>query len=766
MGNEYDDTLATLDKDGSPPETRLGSAEKARNIYQILVHADAQGRSQKRALVKGLVDGNPPYNQGRLRQEGRASQCNVNWRIAESYLNNALGAFYDIFSEAPTYCTVRTSHGSRDQQEEWSGIETEEFDRAQKDDAGFDYNLQISQHEMVLYGNGPIFFEDFYDWRGKSVLCGALKIPERTKSNTDEWEMAFLECDYLPHQLYERIRNEKSARLGGWNVTRTREAIMKAHPDYIRGGHYRTWEWHQQEMKNGSYYYSARSNVISTVHVFFKEFPKKGMDEGGISHKIFVVNDDIGSKEFLFERDNRFKDWRECVHPMYYDHGGGGFHHSVTGMGVKMYAAMEYQNRLLCNLGDKAFLPKVVFKPTTAGQAEEFAMQQFTDYAVLRDGYDLVQTPVQGVINDALLINREVTGIIASNLTSYRQNMEEKSGNPVTATEVTARMGEQARLGKTQLNRYYAQLDHLYAEKFRRICNPNIPSWAPGGKAALEFQKRCLDRGVPKTALSKTESVIATRVVGQGSAYMRQQELAFLLGLVAMFPEQGRDNLLKDIVSSRAGQSFVNRYYPTGNEFNKPTDQDAFAMSQVADMKVGVPAVVTGTQNPVIFARTFIEAGKQAVQSLQQGARPEEVVGFLDLLGQAAAAHLQKMAADPSRKQIYQALHAQWQELANIHDQLVEQIQQQRQEQEQQQQENQMKQLEAMIAGNGNDPDHQLAAAKLQNNMRLAQAKAGHGMELKTLKTRSDLALADARTAAEIRRKGAESKAKTQSKAE
>jgi len=758
MPNEYNDQLLTLDEDGRPPATRLGNAEMARNIYQLLLQADIQ-RARKRALVKGLVDGNPPYSEARLRQEGRSAQCNVNWRIAESYLNNALGAFYDIFSEAPTYCTVKTGMGSKDQQQDWSGIITEEFDRSLKDEAGFDYTLQISQHEMVLYGSGPVFFEDFFDWRGKPILSGAMKVPERTKSNTDDWELSFLECDYLPDKLYDRIRNPKVASLGGWNVEATRQAIMKANPDYIRGGLYRTWEWHQQEIKNGAYYYSARSNVISAVHVFFKEFPKKGMESGRISHKIFVVNDDTGSREFIFERDDRFRDWRECVHPMYYDHGGGGFHHSVTGMGVKMYSAMEYQNRLLCNLADKAFLPKVMFKPTTAGQAEEFAVQQFTDYAVLRDGYDLVQTPVQGVINDALLINREVTGIIASNLTSYRQNMEEKSGNPVTATEVQARMGEQARLGKTQLNRYYAQLDHLYAEMFRRITNPNTANWRPGGRQALDFQERCMKRGVPKAALLKTESVIATRVVGQGSAYMRQQELQFLLGLIAMLPEQGRDNLIRDIVSSRAGQSFVDRYYPVGSEFNKPTDQDAFAMSQVADMKVGVPAVVTGTQNPVIFARTFIEAGKQAVQSLDQGARPEEVVGFLDLLGQAAAAHLQKMASDPSRKQIYQALQAQWQELAGIHDKLVEMIQSQQQEQQQRQQQ---------MAQRAMEQNGELALKKMRQDveLQLKTEKSRFGMAEKAAKTQQGMVLADLSTASEIRRKNAESKAKVKSKAE
>lgn len=760
MAQEYDESLATLSESGRPPETRLGNATKARNIYQIYLQAD-ETRAKKRALVKGLVDGNPPYRDSLLSAEGRSAQCNVNWRIAESYLNNALGAFYDIFSEASTYFTVKTAHGSPDQMDEWSAIITEEFDRSLKKDAGFDYTLQISQHEMVLYGVGPLFFEDYFDWRPKSILCGSLKVPERSKSNTDEWEICFVECDYLPHQLYERIRNEKAARLSGWNVPAARQAIMKSNQDYQKGGQYQTWEWHQQEIKNGSFHYSARSNVISTVHVFYKEFPKEGMAEGGISHKIFVSDDGSDIKDFIFERNNRFPDWRNCIHPMYYDHGGGGFHHSVTGMGVKMYSAMEYQNRLLCNLADKAFLPKVMFKPTTAGQMEDFAVQQFTDYAVLKDGYDMVQVPVQGVINDALMFNREVGQVIASNLTSYRQNLQEKQGNPVTATEINASMSEQARLGKTQLNRYYAQEDHLGAEMFRRISNTNTSDFRPGGRQALEFQERCKARGVPVTALRKIESVTATRVVGQGSAYMRQQELQFLLGMVAMFPEQGRDNLIRDIVSSRAGQSSVDRYYPIGNEFNKPTDQDAFAMSQVADMKVGVPAVVTGTQNPVIFAKTFIAAGMQAVQTLQQGADPQQVLGFLDLVGQAAATHLQKMAADPSRKQVYTILQGQWQQLAKAHDQLSQQVQQQQQEAQQQQMENGIKQVQAMIAMNGQDPEHQLAAAKLQNQMRNADIKTQHGLALKTAKTRQDLALADAVTAADIRRENLIAKNKT-----
>lgn len=732
--------LLQIDEDGRVPKSRLTTFEQARNIHQRLLHADL-GRSKKRMMVQGLVDGNPPYKQSLLKAHGQDYRCNVNWRIAEAYLNNTVGAFYDVFQESPTYATVKTKEGNEEQRSQWSKIITEHFDYAQKADTTFDYNVVVSQHEMVAYAVGPLVFPDTYDWRPISVLCGQLKVPDRTKSSTEYWELAVVEVEYDTARLYEKIVDEKTAKALGWNVKLGRQAIMKASPDYKKGGIYQTWEYWQQQLKQNSLAYGMCSNTVRAAHFFYREYPTAEDREGKISHKIIVsVTDNQEIPGFLYEKEKKWDNWNQCIHPMYYDHGGGGFHHSVTGQGKKMYSAMVFQNRLLCNLGDKAFAPKLVFRPTTANQAEQFSQTMIGECAVTPAGFELLQTPVAGIMEEGVVFNREVSNLISSNLSSYRTNATESSkGNPDTATQVKLDASKEASLQKTQLNRYYQQLDGLYAEKFRRIvlCPKNVA----GGDIAEEFRQRCLKDGVPLAALKNIECVKAYRVIGQGSQFMREQSLEFLLSMVGMLPEGGRDHLLQDVIASRAGQSAVNRYYPAQE---RPNDQNVIAALQISAMKDGVPAVIADNQNPVIFAQAFLQAGAQAVQSMQQGADPREVVAFLELDGQAIAAHLQRIQQDPTRKQVFKVLEAQFKQLAQIHDQLMAQIQQDEQQKQQRAAELQQQQQDMM-------GEMALAKQRQDFDLGLKQQKTQFGMADKAAKTQQGLAINDALAAQKIK---------------
>lgn len=742
---DTDDTLKTLSDSGRPPETRIATASQARSIYEKMWQADTV-RARKRMLVKGLVDGNPPYRQADLAAAGRDNQANINFRIAESYFNNAVGAFYDLFSEAPSYATVRLKDANPEQADQWSRIVTTHFDWLCRFEPTFDYNMQISQDQMVLYGCGPMVFQDDYDWRPMAIECGRLKVPERAKSETQYWELATVEVDYLPDELYGRILYPKEAAEMGWNVERTRQAIMRSHPDYQHGGLWRNWEWHQQQLKNGSLYYSSTCATIRCVHVFFREFCKKGEKEGKVSQVVILVDntDQKDGDKFLFQKIGRFDNWNQCTHPMYYDRGGGGFHHSVTGMGVKMYSAIEYQNRLLCNLADKAFSPKMVFKPTTSTQAEAFSLTQFGEYSVLSEGFDLLQTPIQGVMEEGLVFNRELGNTIASNLSQYRSQQKNQKGNPKTAYEVGIDAQHEASLQKTQMNRYYTQGDALYGEMYRRSTLKG-PEYGPGAARCKEFVKRCVDAGVPREALSKVESVKASRVVGQGSEFLRKQTLNEIwLTVGPGLPETGRTHLVNDIIAAGAGQSAVDRYNPQADASKLPDDQTALAMGQVADMKIGVPAVVTATQNPAIFASIFIQAADQAAGSLEQGAHPKEVAAFLDLAGQAIAQHIQRMSNDPSRKQLVEQLTEKWEELAALQDKLIEQISAQAEE-EQSRQAQMQEQQQAMLSEIGLKRERQNAELLMKNE------KNRFGMAEKGAKARQGMAIRDAVASQQIR---------------
>lgn len=745
MPENNDNQLLTLKYDGKPPESRIGDAIQARSIYQSMWQAD-EWRAKRRAMVKGLVDGNPPYRQSDLVAAGMAYKCNVNWRQSESYLESAVGAFYDLFNEAPTYAEIKLKkhkNYSEEQLVDWSRIVTENFDWLLRYEDKFDYNIQLSQSEMVLYGAGPMVFDDELSWMPRAILYGQVKVLERTKSDTNYWELCAVEVDYQCDELWQRIKDPESATAMGWNVERVRQAIINAHPEYRDGSAlYRSWEWHQQQLKNGSFYYSQTAKIIPVAHMLFREFTKEGEQTGRISHDI-IIRDNASNQSdvFLFRKVARYDDWKQCVHPMYYDRGNGGFHHSVTGMGTKMYSAMEFQNRLMCNNADKAFAPKLMFKPTTSTGVDNFALQQHGDYAVLSEGYDAVQAPMAGMMEEGMVFNREITNLLSSNLSQYRTNSAESAtGNPDTATEVQFDAAKEAKMQKTQMARYYQQCDGLYSEMYRRACLKETPD-----ARAKEFQKRCKDAGVPDDCLPEVECVKATRVVGQGSEYLRQQSTEKLFGAVLpMLPENGRQNLINDVIAANAGQDAVQRYNPSKNVSKLPDDQYAWAMSQVADMKTGVPAIPTASQNPAVFTSVFIQAADQAAGTLQQGANPQEVLKFLELDGQAAATHLQRLAQDPSRKQLFKQLEGQFKKMAQVTDQLAEQVAQQQQEQQQRMQELQQMQ-------NGDMMEFQLKKQKQDAELMLKMQKTQFGMQEKAAKTKQAMQLKDLETAQSLR---------------
>jgi len=728
--SEGTDGLLTLTEDGRVPHTRMCDCLEASYRIQQMMNAEKRGRSGRRALVKGLVDGNPPYRAVDLKRAGRANQCNVNWRVSEMYLNQARGAYYDVFSESPSFATIRTGWGNSDQQEMWSRIITEEFQWLLMQDTQWDYVNQISNYEMVLYGSGPIVFTDDSDWRNEAVLNQNLIVSDFTLSDVNRWEEAVIVRDYKATELYDFIRKEDAARAMGWNIEATKQAIMQAHPKIESGGQYSSWEWHQQMLKNKSYWYSAQSKVIQCVHYYFREFPLPGEEEGRITH--CVVPNPEGFQQtqtnYLFQHIGRFRSWLDIVHPMYSDNDGGGYHHSVTGMGVKMYSAMEYQNRLLCNLADKTFAPKILFRPTTANANEQLNIIQFGDYGKVPAQFEVQQIPIGSYLEDGLVFHREMSRLVSSNLSSYTPSLTKESGNPITAYEASIRASEQARLGKTQLNHYYNQLDRLYEVKFLRATCPRQNGFKPGGGLAKQFQDKCAKRGVPRIALEHIESVKATRITGQGSQFMRQQGLEKLLGTLALWTsEAGRNNLLSDYIASIAGQALVDRYNPDIDIGSSVADQRAFAVSQVAGAKVGVPPQVTGTQNNLVFASTFLSAAGDAAKSLEQGGNPQEVYAFLDAIMPALAQHLEKASADPTRGNVVEQMQRRWADLAQFHDKLGKMLEQQAMEQQKGQQTMQR----AQAIHGGTDPEFVLKASETKAKLDLSAAKTRHQMQLR-----------------------------------
>jgi len=737
-GNLVQLPLETIDEDGKAPETRIADAASAREIFQKLIMAD-QLRNATRSKLRGLVDGNPPYNPAELRRNNQAFRTNVNFRESEAFLSLAMASFYDVFAEVPTYANIRTGYGNdMDKREDWSKIITEEFDRLQKLDKDFDYIMQLSQREMVLVGDGPLIFEDATDWRCKAIMANDLLVPDGTKSNVSDWKVALVRTRMGVDDLFEKIQDEEAAKATGWNVDYVRQRIRAAMPEPYRSGVQYDWEFFQRQLRSNDITFSARSEVVLMCHVFYKEF------DGKISHAII---DERDSQGFMYRKLRRFSRWEQVIHPMYYDRGDGE-HHGVKGLGIKMLQAMELKNRLRCAMVDAAFArTQILFRPLNANALSKTSVVQQGPYAILPPDYEVIQQNIAGVLDAPMAVNAELENVLQGNLSQYRQSLSKPQGNPKTAFEVNVMVSQQSAIGKTQLSRYYNQLDSFFEERYNRASNPNLNPITKSDKDAIEFQRRCKERGVPVQAMMDIDFVEATRTVGQGSQFAKQQLLGSLLSLSGALPEGGKINLLKDYIAAQVGQQMVDRYLPTQIQSSRIQDQAALAVLEHASIHQSNMPIVTDTQDHVIHIDTHMAAANQAASSLQSGGNPQEIMLFMQGIGQHVQDHLQRLSTDPARRQQVDGYAQHLQELGKTIEQLGQMIQQQQQGQAQMQQ--------AQAIQQGTDPRTAVMNADIQAKIARQNAETMANIQRQNAKTSADLSRRNAKTTADIQRANA-----------
>jgi hypothetical protein len=216
--------------------------------------------------------------------------------------------------------------------------------------------------------------------------------------------------------------------------------------------------------------------------------------------------------------------------------------------------------------------------------------------------------------------------------------------------------------------------------------------------------------------------------------------------------EQGKLAYLRDVAAAFTNIDAAQNYFPPV-ELEQATDQHSFAMLENAAMRTGAPVGWAPSQNDVIHAQTHLQAMSQAQESVSQGANPEEIYSYLAVAGPHVAVHLQKIAANPTRKNELKILVDQWNKSAQFTQQLEKMLQ----DSQQKRAEDQAKMQQAQAIQQGVDPEIQLQASKQQAELMLKKQRQDIQMQMRQEKHMQDMTIADSSTAAQIELKRLES---------
>lgn len=663
-------------------DTRMRDADGARSLVRKVIQED-EPRSRMRAVVKGMIDGNPPYREGARRAAGLEWTCNLNFMGGKAIMDKTSVPYYQLFNGVTNYAETRTAYQSDNpDHERWCNRIALRFHQTLKRWKGFDWNMQQCSYQMRLHGLGPYVFDRVDNWRFRAVESGNLLAPQGSASCIDERiPYLVLRVAYRAHELAEDIQDEKSASALGYDVECVKEAIKYAARNMASAEGYNwsvaPWEMFQKMLKNQDLNMSyTKADLVYCAHMFVMEYTGKVshfiMTENAIVPDEPYPNNEIPTGKYLFKHPNRYDNYDEAIGAFFKDIGDGTWH-SVRGYASDAFKHLESENRLMCRALDGAFIESsLVLQAPTQKVNEKLQLMQIGPVTFLPPGVTNIQSKLAGFLDGPITMMRVLQNNRATNIGQQAVSLsrEDGRGEVPTATQINQQVTQDSSLNQGQMILWYLTADRLYDQIFARLADPKTSD-----EEAKRFQRLCREDGVPPAALRDMEYVRANRASGYGSPQMRVMTDQQMMPLVPMLPEDGKQNYLEDAVAGIKGADKVERYVPRRHI---PQQDDTIAALENAMIAGGRTPEISAGQNDVIHlhshlgdAANTLEPVKEAMDAEQ--ADPQMLTEAFDYI-QAGVPHYQqhlaRINADPTRKGQAKLFEQQLQYIVGFHGKL------------------------------------------------------------------------------------------------
>lgn len=756
-------------------DTRLKSANDARKLFHECLREDNAGRSLERAIVKGCCDGNPPYPEPRPAE--RKWEANLNLGKLKGVMKRTGVPYFNLFARVQCFIECRTAYQpDNPDQDRWnSSIAIRFHNLLKRWKPGFQTGIQQISYWMRLHGVGFAFRDKSFDWRFRHVETGNVLVPKGSPSCLDKRiPYVFIRMPYRLTELWEKIRDEKSATAAGANIDAIRNALkfgMRGMFSTPTGGindwYNRPWEEYQRILTNNDLVASfTDSDIIQCAVMLLLEYSGKISKFVFTEFPVFPTDNPTSpppgnvNDAFLFSDPNCYDEYLECLVAFFRD-GADGTWHSVRGYAQESFKHVEVENRMLCQGINRAFINSSVVLKFLNERARTMGQLRVMGTVVsLPVGSEFQQVFLQGGIEDLVVMQRLLGNHLDNNIgigTARGMSRDDGRGETKTAREVDYTSANEGSIGEAEITNFYEQLDSLYQMMFDVAADPSTSD-----TEAKRFQKECLTDGVPKEALTDMEYVRASRQNGYGSPEMAQLKFDQSKDLVPMLPEDGKIRWLKNAITSIHGPQAAKELVP---DTHIPNDQDWQADIENGIIAMGrLPEVTAGQDDVIHLQRHFADAQQtlqpvaQSLQNNPNGQQQdpqalESTNGYAQLMAQHIEEHINRLQHDPSRRNAAKLFEDQFRQLAQFSQALWRALRSaKRAVQINQEQAGQATSLGALDQAKVDSVRTQtaLAAQKVQSQIGNQRAKTVQGMGIKEAKAKQDLRITAQKHAIEV----------------
>lgn len=624
-----------ISPEGKPIVPRIKDVNTARATYQRYWRADDIARA-KRAAVQAMVDSEPPFDQGKMKRNGMASACNVDFRYGITALEKAMAPYLDLESSVSTLLNIRTNYGASGDRTEIENIISEEWTKMVRSHDSYYYNYLYNVQYFLTHGVSACYFNDAYAWPWGVTTLGEMVLPRDVKASDSEIPIVCLNKELQPEELYSLLTEHKEG--SEWNKKEIIKAIRDSAPA-TTGSSDDDWEKLEREYKGNSIQYNATANVTKVVFMWCVEV------DGSVTQYIFRRDPSAlgGSDNFLYKKSGFYNKMSEGIIIFTYGIGSDCFLHSVRGYAARIYPIVDSLNRLKCK-----FIDALAVETAIPIKASDEAMNEMTftmngPFMIFHEGVDVMEKVNPNYSNSLIPgfqmleadFNQQMMGYIGS----PPSGNQEKSKYQF---QVEAEMSGGLKVSQSSI--FYKHQERLLKEVLRRTIRKGYDPVEVGGREVAAFKLACKKRGVPMDAIYEIDlnSTTITRSIGNGSPAARLSALQQLGALYPRMDEQGKRNYDRDMAAAAPGTSYdqVARYFPEPEDL-RPDVEASIAFNENFPLMNGGQALLQPNQPHLIHVREHMKPMLEMFNQVVEGLVPiEQVVTKLAPLHAHATDHL------------------------------------------------------------------------------------------------------------------------------
>jgi hypothetical protein len=633
-------------------------------------------RSQNRALISSLFDGNPPFSPDEVRENN--IEVNINDLSATRSAHDGRSQLANIFLKTGNFFKCSTDYGAQHKRGEYSEIVTREINRRMKRNISYFETYRSKFALDILHGIGPAVWPNADRWNPRCVGIDDVFIPGGTELTMEDMPFFSIRQSWTVPQLIRMIRTP--TRDPGWNVPLAEACISWADQQTaeLMGTNYADlWspEKVQERIKSDGACYAVDN--VPTIDVFQFYFWHDDNEHAGIHRRIILdgwsspmvtggaVSAERRSDElfngqwrnqFLYKSDGVYADDRSqilsfqfadmsAVAPFKY--------HSVRSLGMLLYSICHIQNRLRCKFTEAVFEALLMYFQVASQEDMQRALKvKMWNRGFIDETLKFVKAQDRYQVNEGLvkLGLQENSQLISDSTASYTANNNNYSRDKTEKTkfQVMAEVNAAQSLVSTGLMQAYAYQEFEDREIMRRFLRPQ--STDPDVKS---FRAACIKQGVPvKILIPEAWDCAHERVLGTGNKTQEMQIAEFLMSNREKFDPDSQRQILHDVTLAVSDNpSLANQLVPMrGLEVS---DSAHDAQLAIGTLMQGFKVAYRKGTEPLAYLQEILSAMAVKVSEInqnQKGMATEDQVRGLMNAAQHVEQRIQILASDDKRK--------------------------------------------------------------------------------------------------------------------